>query len=137
MRILILFACTALCAAAAGPAAARAPVPAVPLQCVIALKGKPAPTAADLCGAFARALSARTGRRIIVAAAGAALPPSDAVRLELGRPRGNALSAGLSGRIGGRKVLAGPLTIDVMDRALRQADVDKLAQTLAMSLKNG
>ncbi|MFC0588590.1 hypothetical protein ACFFF7_04125 [Novosphingobium aquiterrae] len=134
MRELVFLACVG---AAAAAGAAQPGTRAAPLQCTAVPKAKDHMNEDRLCSAIAQALTARLGRRVTVVAAGKSLPQGDAFVVTVSHPRPNALTAGLRGRVNGRSVASGPLTIDVMDRTMRPSDVDKLAELLATALKNG
>jgi hypothetical protein len=108
---------------------------AVALLCESAAGGAKArldPAAA--CASFARIFSAALGRPVIVVTPAAFAKATEHIHLTIRHPRQDAVEAVAKGRLRGRDVVAGPIAIDVMDRALRQSDVDNLARRMARAL---
>lgn len=129
--ILASLAVPALC----GPQALSARTPtAVALVCEGNVGSKPRIETAAACDSFVRAFTTSLGRPVVLAMPAAAAKTQERINLTFRQPRRDAIEAVAKGRLRGRDVLAGPIAIEVMDRALRQSDVDNLAQRMARAL---
>lgn len=107
------------------PAAAE-----LPLICQASFKPKACLDPAAACEAVRRALAAASKRKVRLTGSSAA-GPSDHLAVSLSMPRANAVLIAAKGKLHGRTVAYGPVALDVMDRPIGQADVERLAKTMA------
>lgn len=121
----------ALCGAQA--LSARTPA-VVALVCEGSVGSKPRIDAVAACNSFARAFSTSLGRPVVLTVPAAAAKAQERINLTFRQPRRGAIEAVAKGRLRGRELAQEPMAIDVMDRGLRQADVENLAQRMARSL---
>lgn len=115
-------------AQAAPPAAVDLPV-----SCVTTFKPKARLDGPAACEAARRVLAAALKRPVRLVGLGKA-GSSDHLVLSLETPRPHAVRIAARGKLRGRGAAYGPITMDVMDRPLRQADVERLIGTMAESL---
>lgn len=115
------------------PAVAAKTAASLPVVCTASLKAKGAVTGVAACEAVRRALAASL-RRPVHLAVGAASGPGDHLRVSVHVPRRDGVELRAAGRLRGRSAGFGPIGMDVMDRALTQSDVERLAVRMAESL---
>lgn len=118
---------------APGPLAASKVAPSLPVNCTAQFKPAARLSNDAVCEAVRRALAASLLRAAHLTSV-TAKRPNEQLQVVLRSPRRNAVEMSAKGWLRGRVAAFGPVTVDVMDRPLGQADVERLAVRMAESL---